>query len=227
MSEENKTEETETPKSFTQADIDKIISDKNDEMAGLKTNHDKLLGEKKDAQRLKEEADASARLAVEESAKTSKNFEEFEASINERHSLALNAEIEKNQKFQNSFLGSEKKALVNDLKNDFVDSSKLFGEMSLNNMIDVSFNESGKQETTYKKENGEVLTTDPVVFKEYLNGNSAFQSHLKGVQLSGGGQRSENNSGGATKTKLNKTELSQLANSDPVKYQNYIKSQGE
>ena len=209
MSEEN--QEVETPKSFTQADVDKIIADKNDEMSGLKTNHDKLLGEKKEAQRLKDEADNEARLAREETARKSGDVEAIEKSLNEKHTLAMTAVTDELKARDRIILDGRKESIINDLAGKFIDSSKSIGKTILSNMVDVSYNEAGQPVTIYKGDNG-FTTSELKSFEEYLDSNSAFQPLLKGRQLGGGGRRPESNSGRATdNTKTTKKTNGYLA----------------
>lgn len=209
MSEEN--QEVETPKVFTQADIDKIHADNAEATAGLKSNHDKLLSEKKEAQRLKEESDNEARLAREETARKSGDVEAVEKSLNEKHTLAMTAVTDKLKARDMLILDGRKESIINDLAGKFIDSSKSIGKTILGNMVDVSYNEAGQPVTIYKGDNG-FTTSELKSFEEYLDSNSAFQPLLKGRQMEGGGRRSESNSGRATdSTKTTKKTNGYLA----------------
>lgn len=213
MSVEDKAGEQEqvAPKSFTQADIDKINADNAEATAGLKANHDKLLGEKKEAQQLKDQADESARLAREEAAKKSGDVEAIEKSLNERHALELSAVTDKLKARDMLILDGRKESIINDLAGKFIDSSKSIGKTILGNMVEVSYNEEGQPVTIFKGDDG-FTTSELKSFEEYLDSNSAFQPLLKGTQMSGGGQRSENNSGRATdSTKTTKKTNGYLA----------------
>ena len=184
-------EDKKVIKTYTQEELDEIVS-------GLKTNNDKLLSEKKAAQEVERQSQEEARLAREEAAKKSGDVEQIEKALNERHALELSELNSKLTKRDSLILDGQKSSVVNDIAGDFLDSSKGLGKTILNSMVEVTYNDDGKPQTTFKDQAGNLLTTDVNVFKDHLKNNDAFQPLLKGVQFNGGGSRSENSgSGGA------------------------------
>ena len=200
----------ETPKSYSQAEVDEMVS-------GLKSNNEKLLGEKKTAQAERTAQEEISRAAREEAAKKSGDVEAIEKSLNERHQLEVDSYKEKLTKRDNLILGERNVAVVNDLSSDFIDTFKGLGKTILNTMVETSYNDDGQPVTKYKDQAGNLLTTELTVFKEYLKTNDAFKSLLKGVQMDGGGATGSNgNGGGATDfSKMTRTQKTELANSNP------------
>jgi hypothetical protein len=68
--------------------------------------------------------------------------------------------------------------------------------MILKQMVDVSITDDGTA-TTFKGMDGGVITTDKAVFADWLKGQDAFKSLIKGVDSSGGGAAGGSGSGGA------------------------------
>jgi len=92
-------------KTFTQVEVDELI-------AGLKTNNEKLLSEKKEAKRLAEEAAAQQLLASQEAARKSGELEAFEKTLRGEYAPQLESKDKIIAARNERILSSEKKAIV-------------------------------------------------------------------------------------------------------------------
>jgi hypothetical protein len=187
---------------ITEAQREAILAlhtaDVDGQVSGLKANRDELLEEKRQA---KEAADEARRLAKEESdklaiatARSANDLKALEETITSQYSEKLTAAERKHQLLNERIVGSERDGLVGDLANIF--ASPDAGKMILKQMVDVSITDDGTA-TTFKGMDGSVITTDKAVFADWLKGQDAFKSLIKGVDSSGGGAAGGSGSGGA------------------------------
>ena len=195
MSDENKGQEQqeETVKTYTQSELDDIVG-------GLKSNNQKLLSEKKEAQEAKTQEQETSRLAQEETARKNNDLETLESSMRAAHGLELGKLSDTIAARDKVILGERTTSAVNDLSGSFLDTSKELGKTILKSMVSTQYNDEGQPVTVYKDQAGEVLTTDISVFNEYLKTNDAFKPLLKGVQMDGGGATGSTGGNGGANT---------------------------
>jgi len=212
MSEEKVIPEPEL-KTYTQEEVNNLIAEST---TGLKSKVDELLGETKEAKRLAKEREQAEQEALDNAARKSGDLEtidkSWEAKFNTRES-ELNEQIAQRDKL---LLGSKTQSSLTDLSADFRNPE--IGKRLLANSVDTRLVD-GQTRTFYK--DGAFETDDISAFKSHLSAQPLFQSLLKGIDLQGGGAAEKKN-GGAVNTKLNRTQLAQLANNDPAKYDQYI-----
>tara|TARA_R110002049_G_scaffold160302_1_gene325384 strand:- start:361 stop:1002 length:642 start_codon:yes stop_codon:yes gene_type:complete len=208
MSEENVIPEPEL-KTYTQAEVDALTM-------GLKSKNDELLGEKKEANRIAKEHAQAEQATREELAYKDGDLETIRKSSEERYNTRESELLEQLSQRDKLLLGSKTQSSLTDLSADF--SNPEIGKRLLANSVDTRLVD-GQTVTFYK--DGAFETDDISAFKSHLSAQPLFQSLLKGIDLQGGGAAEKKN-GGAVNTKLNRTQLAQLANTDPAKYDQYI-----
>lgn len=189
---------------ITEAQREAILAlhaaDVDGQVSGLKANRDELLEEKRQA---KEAADEARRLAKEESdklaiatARSANDLKALEETITSQYSEKLTAAERKHQLLNERIVGSERDGLVGELAGMFPPKYAVAGRMMLKQMVDVSLTDDATSHT-FKDMDGNVVTTDKAVFADWLKGQDAFKSLIKGVDSSGGGAAGGSGSGGA------------------------------
>lgn len=196
-------------KTFTQEEVDALV-------AGLKSNNDKLLAEKKEAKRLADEA-AAARLQTEqEAAKRSGELETFEKTLRSQYDPQLEAKDKIIASRNERILTSEKKAIVSSLAGMLIDES---ATDLLGMLVRTEF-EGDDVVTKFVGADGAVITTDVEQFKKYLCEHRAFSHLIKADAATGGGANGGKFRGGATKTanELTGEERAALLREDPNEF---------
>ena len=188
MSEEN----TEQPVTFTQEQVDVMISEK---VSRMESKMDELLGETKAAKAKRKEAEVAAQLAAEDAAKKSGSMEELEKTINARHSLELEGYKSQLKDRDNLILGGKKSELIAGLAGEF--TSPEAAKLMLSNMVEASYGDDNNVLTQFKSIDGSVVTTDPAEFVKHLKSNDAFKPFLKAVDSSGGSANGSKSHSGA------------------------------
>lgn len=168
------------PKTYTQAEFEAALAE---HTAGLKSNNEKLLSEKKEAKRIAEEAAAAKLLADQEAAKNSGKLEEFEKSLRKQYDPVIAEKDSKLTMMSERILGAERKSVINSLSGMLVDES---AADILGMMVKTEF-DGDDVVTKFVDGNGNVITTDPAKFKEWLKGHKAFSHLIKSDAATGGG----------------------------------------
>ena len=196
MSEENTDLPKDEPelKTFTQEQVDSMIAE---QVSGLKTKVDQLLGEKKGAQEKERIAQEEARIKAEELARKSGDAEALEKSLSERFSVKELEYQEKLAQRDALLLGERKNADTNELLSLFTQEGRAIGKQLLGSMLEASYNEDGKPITSLKGFDGSVVTTQLDAMKEHLKTNETFKSLLVGTQMDGGGATGNTGNRGA------------------------------
>ena len=141
-----------------------------------------LLGEKKAEKARRQEAEKLAEQEAIEASKKANNLEEFERQITSQFESKETGYKTKLEAFESKLIGQSQKAAQADFVSDFVDQGT--ATLALNQMIKVTLDDELNPVREFRDLNGNLITTDPKVFKEYLEANHA--SWLKGAQSSGG-----------------------------------------
>lgn len=201
-------------KTFTQAEVDELI-------AGLKTNNEKLLSEKKEAKRLAEEAAAQQLLASQEAARKSGELEAFEKTLRGEYAPQLEAKDKIIAARNERILSSEKKAIVNSLAGMMIDES---AADILGVFVRTEF-DGDDVVTKFVGADGNVITTDAAQFKKYLCEHKAF-SHLIKADAATGGGASGGKGGGAAKqfSEMNDAERIELHRTNPAEFERQMKT---
>jgi len=193
---------------FTQEEVDALV-------AGLKSNNDKLLAEKKEAKRLADEAAAAKLLADQYAAKKSGELEAFEKTLRSQYDGELAAKDKALQARSERILTSEKKAIVNSLSGMLIDES---ATELLGMLVRTEF-DGDDVVTKFVGAGGAVITTDVEQFKKYLCEHKAFSHLIKADAATGGGANGGKFRGGATNfASMTLTEKAKLANENPALY---------
>lgn len=195
-------------KTFTQEEVDALV-------AGLKSNNDKLLAEKKEAKRLADEAAAAKLLADQDAAKKSGELEAFEKTLRSQYDGELAAKDKALQARSERILTSEKKAIVSSLSGMLIDES---ATELLGMLVRTEF-DGDDVVTKFVGADGAVITTDVEQFKKYLCEHKAFSHLIKADAATGGGANGGKFRGGATNfASMTLTEKAKLANENPALY---------
>lgn len=195
-------------KTFTQEEVDALV-------AGLKSNNDKLLAEKKEAKRLADEAAAAKLLADQDAAKKSGELEAFEKTLRSQYDTELAAKDKALQARSERILTSEKKAIVSSLSGMLIDDS---ATELLGMLVRTEF-DGDDVVTKFVGADGAVITTDVEQFKKYLCEHKAFSHLIKADAATGGGANGGKFRGGATNfASMTLTEKAKLANENPALY---------
>lgn len=195
-------------KTYTQAELDELV-------AGLKSNNDRLLAEKKEAKRLADEAAAARLIADQAAAKKSGELETFEKTLRGEYTPQLEAKDKIIAARNERILTSEKKAVVSSLSGMLIDDS---ATDLLGMLVRTEF-DGDDVVTKFVGADGNVITTDVEQFKKYLCEHKAFSHLLKADAATGGGANGGKHRGGATNfASMTLTEKAKLANENPALY---------
>lgn len=195
-------------KTFTQEEVDALV-------AGLKSNNDKLLAEKKEAKRLADEAAAAKLMADQDAAKKSGELEAFEKTLRSQYDTELAAKDKALQARSERILTSEKKAVVSSISGMLIDES---ATELLGMLVRTEF-DGDDVVTKFVGADGAVITTDVEQFKKYLCEHKAFSHLIKADAATGGGANGGKFRGGATNfASMTLTEKAKLANENPALY---------
>lgn len=170
--------EVEAPKTVSYEEYQKAL----DSIARLEKHTNTLLGEKKEADQKRREAQELAEQQEIEASKKANNFEEFERQLNTQFETKETNYKAKIEAFESKLIGQSQKAAQADFVADFVDQGT--ATLALDKMIKVTLDDELNPVREFRDLQGNLITTDPKVFKEYLEANHA--SWLKGAQSSGG-----------------------------------------
>lgn len=180
--------EVKPEKTYTQAELDA-------EVAGLKKNNEALLAEKKEAARIAKEAKDAQILADQERAKKDGDLSTLEKSLTEQFGKQISEKDARLTMMSERILGAERKSVINSLSGMLVDES---AADILGMMVKTEF-DGDDVVTKFVDGNGNVITTDPAKFKEWLKGHKAFSHLIKSDSATGGGAGgSKHNPGGAS-----------------------------
>lgn len=196
---EDKSGAGDVPKTFTQEEVDALV-------AGLKSNNEKLLAEKKEAARRAKEADDAKTAADIERSKKAGELEEFEKSLRKQYDPVLAEKDGRIQKMSERILGSERKAVMGAVlsKGKFIDAE---AADLLSPFIKTEF-DGDDVVTKFVGSDGTVITTDVDKFIDYCKKHKII-SHLMQADASSGGGAAGNKSstggagGDAIQQKLN------------------------
>lgn len=175
--EQTQTEETTTTaKTYTEAEVNELV-------AGLKKNNEALLAEKKEAARIAKEAKDAQILADQERAKKDGDLSTLEKSLTEQFGKQISEKDARLTMMSERILGAERKSVINSLSGMLVDES---AADILGMMVKTEF-DGDDVVTKFVDGNGNVITTDPAKFKEWLKGHKAFSHLIKSDAATGGG----------------------------------------
>ena len=204
MSEENGNEVV----TFTQEQMNEAIASantaKDDEYKGILSKNNELLGEKKAAKLLAQEAETARLLAVEETARKGGNLEELETTLNAKHQGVVDGLNAKLKEKDSTILGGKKDKYIAELSGEFLSAGG--GKLMISSLVESNYGEDGKVVTQFKGLDGSVVTTDVNEFKKYMRDNPEITPYLKAVDSSGGGSQGNKSSAsgndGTTQSKL-------------------------
>lgn len=190
MSEE--TEAKTEVETFTAEQVEEMLSKAKAEAAqpylGMEKNYQKLLSETKEAKRLAQEAQ-------EIEAKKSGDIE----SLEKYHAEAIGKKDSMIAELQSAMTGSANNAFIADIMGMFKEESQALAKAWIQDKLKSEYAD-GAITTKFLDAAGGLVSTDAGSYKEYLKGVDFLQSHLKGVQMAGGGATgSQGLSGGTAK----------------------------
>lgn len=174
--ENTQAEETTSAKTYTEAEVNELV-------AGLKKNNEALLAEKKEAARIAKEAKDAQILADQERAKKDGDLSTLEKSLTEQFGKQISEKDARLTMMSERILGAERKSVINSLSGMLVDES---AADILGMMVKTEF-DGDDVVTKFVDGNGNVITTDPAKFKEWLKGHKAFSHLIKSDAATGGG----------------------------------------
>ena len=143
-----------------------------------------LLTEKKAEQSKRKEADDLRKAADLDSQRKAGDLEAFEKTITEQFGVKETKYSDEISRLNGMILGGRKNEIIADLSNDFI--SPAAAKLMLGSLISAEHGDNNTISTSFKGLDGQLVTTDPKAFKEYLQNNEVFASLLKGVDSSGG-----------------------------------------
>lgn len=174
------------------------------ETSGLKSKNNELINEKRTAAEAAEKARLDAEEARLDRARKAGEVETIEKSLSERFENEKSVFQKQIEALNGEILGSKKESIIAGLSDKFTVSPELTNTM-LSGMVSVERTESGIS-TQFKDLQGNLVTTDPSKFVEYLSTQDTFKGILKGVNSNGGGANGgAGNGGGAVKANLTGT----------------------
>ena len=203
-----------TTKTYTEEEVAELV-------AGLKTNNDRLLAEKKEAKRLADEDAEARRLADVEAQKKSGDLAGLEASLRSEFELQNSVKDAKLNKMQERILGSERRGLMSDVitKGQFADGSADI----LQQFIKVEFDGddiAGK----FVGADGNVITTDVNKFVEWCGKHPVLSKLMAATAATGGGAGGSKGGGGATNfAQMNDAERIELHKTNPAEFDRQMK----
>lgn len=174
--ENTQAEETTSAKTYTEAEVNELV-------AGLKKNNEALLAEKKEAARIAKEAKDAQILADQERAKKDGDLSTLEKSLTEQFGKQISEKDARLTMMSERILGAERKSVINSLSGMLVDES---AADILGMMVKTEF-DGDDVVTKFVDGNGNVITTDPAKFKEWLKSHKAFSHLIKSDAATGGG----------------------------------------
>ncbi len=186
---------------------------------GLKQNNSDLLDEKKEAQRIKDEAVARAGAEALEAAKAKGDIESVTSSYDEKV-LGLEAKIESME--QQNIAGT-KSQLASDFMSRIGATGSQLGQDAMKSeylaRIDVR---DGK--TVVLNPNGELTALSIEDLDNEFLSNSRYDKYLTGSKASGGGANGSKATNGVCKplSEMTATEEARYANEFPDQYQQLI-----
>ena len=196
-----------------------------DSVSGLKANHDALLAEKKEQQRLAQEAEAkrieAERLAQEELARKSGNLEAIENSWKEKLALReseLSAQLtQAQQKNYELTVGRQAQELAGELAKP--NAQRLLAKEIKERL---TLDENGNIRVLDLQGKPSALTIDEL--KAQLRADPAYQDIIVINNSSGGGATGGGFGGGATKKFKDYTEqeLRDIKNSNPEQFKQIV-----
>lgn len=217
MSEEIKSEIVpETPvKTYSEEEVAALI-------AGLKSNNEALLAEKKEIARKAKEAEDARQLQHQEALKNAGKMDEFEKTIRSQYEPVLKEKEERYASLASRVLGSERKAVIGSFSGDFVTPEAV---EILAPFIKTEF-EGDEVVTKFVGSNGEVVTTDREQFRKYLREHPAFSHLIKANAPSGGGAAGGKGNGAAPAfNDMTESERLALYKSNPAEFERQLKAQ--
>ena len=163
------------------------------EVGGLKSKVDELLGEKKTVQQglsEKEQALGDARIAANKLAEEKliaegKYAEALE--LREKETAELTAKLEQEAKIaKDALMDRDKGAVLNQVSSLVHDDYKDLSKPMLSNMLKISYNDQGEAITSFEHE-GKVVANNVEEFKGWASEQATLKKILKGVDSSGAG----------------------------------------
>lgn len=200
----------DAPKTFTQEEVDALV-------AGLKSNNEKLLAEKKEAARRAKEADDAKTAADIERSKKAGELEEFEKSLRKQYDPVLAEKDGLIAKMSERILGSERKAVMGAVlsKGNFIDAE---AADLLAPFIKTEF-DGADVVTKFVGADGSVITTDVDKFIDFCKKHKIISHLMKSDAATGGGAGGSRFGGGASNfATMSLTEKAKLANENPAEY---------
>lgn len=174
---------------YTQEQVDEMVG-------GLKNKVDELLGEKKTAAQRAKEAEAEATRVAQEAAKKNGKLEEFETSLRSEFDKERNTYKTQLESLTSRVTSAEKKAVLGSMSGDFITPESL----ELVSQLVKTTVDNDNIKTEFTDFAGNVITTDPAIFKQWMAKHPAISHLMKADGASGGGAGGSNNGNGVTKT---------------------------
>lgn len=186
-----------------------------EDVSGLKSKVEELLGEKKAAEKARKEAEEAARLEREDAARKSGNVEELEKSWSEKYSrreAELNGLLEQ----ERGSLGSQIRDLtVGRTATDIAAALAIPGSAKallphIESRLSVELRD-GKPTVVVLDQAGKLSASTLDELKAEFTNDPAFAPLIAGSKASGGGAQGAGNGGGAAKGNIGGTKAERTA----------------
>lgn len=179
----------EAPKTYTQEELDSALK-------GLKESRDALLTEKKTVAQKAKEAEEARLKAEQEAAKKMGELDKFEESLRgefEKERGGLTAKLES---LTQRVTGESKKAILSSFATEFhkAESLDLIAQL-----VKTEF-DGADVKTQFTDFAGNVITTDPVEFKKWMQKHPVISELMKADVKSGGGADGNRSANGVSNT---------------------------
>lgn len=204
---------------FTREQVEQMIAE---QVAGLKANNEALLSEKKEAARKAREAEEARQREHQEALKNAGKMDEFEKTIRSQYEPVLQEKEQRYANLASRVLGSERKSVINGLQPKFRDDCQAEAAEIAAMMVRTEF-EGDDLITKFVGADGNVITTDPDQFVDYLRKHKAFSHLMKANAASGGGAAGGKSGGAAPAFKdMSEAERLELHRTNPAEFQRQL-----
>lgn len=210
-------------KTYTQAELDAIVAEKIEkELAGIKANRDALLEEKKEQQRLAQEAEEKKRIAELEIAKKNGDWQSIEEDYKRQLREAIEAKEKIKQDFDSTVNQLTVGALASDIANELAKPSL---KRYLRSDVEKRLYRDADGNIRVKDKNGTPTASTIEDLKLELKNDPDYQDIILINNSSGGGATGGGFGGGATKKPSEYTaeERVELLNTNPALFKQLFK----
>ena len=151
-----------------------------DSIKRLEQHNERVIGEKREAERLAKEAASKQQAEELEANKHKMSLEDYGKEVNRQWQEKFDANDERMQMLEMRLEEQSQSAIINELAGKFADPS--IAQLALKNMVRTPLNDDLQPQTQFTDMSGKVVATDSKQFVEYLEANHS--NWMKGAESS-------------------------------------------